>query len=136
MMESKIKISVRYQETDRMGVAYHSNYLIWFEAGRTEFFKMLGVSYPELEKQGYFLVVTDAQLSYKSPVTYEDSVEIVARLKEMESCSMVFEYDVKKSDLLVAHGTTRHAFVNAKGKVVKIPSAIIEAVSAACPGSD
>ena len=129
MLESISRITVRYQETDRMGIAYHSNYLIWCEIGRTEFFKKICVSYPDLEKKGYYLVVTEAQLSYKSPVTYEDEVEVITTLEKYENCSMSFTYTLTSNDRIIAQAKTHHAFVDLKGKVIKIPSIINNVLS-------
>jgi len=101
MLIAATKLNVRYQETDRMGIVYHSNYFVWFEIGRTELFKKIGVSYPDLEKNNYFLVVTDASCKYKAPVTYDDEVEVTTQLAKSENCSLIFNYKVKKDGMLI-----------------------------------
>jgi acyl-CoA thioester hydrolase len=75
------KLRARYQETDRMGVVYHSNYFVWFEIGRTELFRKIGISYPELEKNGYFLVVTEVSCKYKAPATYDDELDVTTQVE-------------------------------------------------------
>ena len=129
MLIAATKLNVRYQETDRMGIVYHSNYFVWFEIGRTELFKKIGVSYPDLEKNNYFLVVTDASCKYKAPAAYDDEVEVITQLAKSENCSLIFNYKVKKDGMLIASGTTRHAFVDARGKIARIPSTLVEALN-------
>jgi acyl-CoA thioester hydrolase len=112
-----------------MGIVYHSNYFIWFEVGRTELFKKIGISYPELEKKGYFLVVTEVNCKYKAPVTYEDELEILTQLAEMKNSTLTFNYEVRKGTMLVTIGSTKHVFVDTNGKIVKIPAILITALT-------
>ena len=128
MIAKALRFKVRYQETDRMGIVYHSNYLIWFEMGRTELFNKLGISYGELEKNGYYLVVTEAYCRYKGSATYEDSIELLTKLTEVKNSSMTFDYEVRNKDALITNGTTRHAFLDEKGKVTRIPREVTEAL--------
>ena len=69
-MRYRTQIAVRYAETDRMGIVYHANYLVWFEIARSEFLEKLGFPYEEMEKAGYMSPVADVQLSYGMPLTY------------------------------------------------------------------
>jgi acyl-CoA thioester hydrolase len=126
---SSNKLRVRYQETDRMGIVYHSNYLIWFEIGRTELFRKIGVSYSELEKDGYYLVVTEANCQYRVPATYDDELEILTRLTELKNTTLTFNYEVRKGGTLITSGMTKHAFIDANGKIVRIPAILTEALS-------
>lgn len=128
MSASLIKFRVRYQETDRMGVVYHSNYLVWFEMGRTEFFRKIGISYAALENDGYRLVVTDVSCKYKMPVTYDDEIEVITRLSEFKNTMISFDYEVKRGSAVIASGWTRHAFTNAVGKITKMPSIVSDAL--------
>ena len=111
-----------------MGVVYHSNYLVWFETGRTELFRKLGISYADLEGKGYFLVVTEAHCSYKAPATYDDEIEIITNLADLKNSSILFTYEAKRKNALLASGTTKHAFLDANRKVTRIPAGIIEAL--------
>ncbi len=115
------EITVRYQETDRMGVAYHSNYFIWFEIGRTELFTALGIPYRGLEAEGFFFIVTDARCRYNRPVTYDDTLLVATHLSEMERTRMTFSYSVAHQGQTVAEGLTCHVFVDHARKVVRIP---------------
>jgi acyl-CoA thioester hydrolase len=79
-------IRVRYAETDQMGVAYHSNFLVWFELGRVEMLRQLGVRYRDMEEQDdCHIVVAEARCSYKHPTRYDDPLRIRTRIAEARS---------------------------------------------------
>jgi acyl-CoA thioester hydrolase len=83
-------LRVRYQETDRMGVVFHGNYVTWFEVGRTEWIRALGISYRQLEEQGLLLPVVDLNIRYGRPAKYDDTIMVYTRLKEMSRIRMTF----------------------------------------------
>ncbi|MGG1250779.1 thioesterase family protein [Brevibacillus agri] len=116
------RLRVRYGETDQMGVVYHTNYLNWFEVGRTELIRNAGLTYRELEERGVLLPVTDASLSYKKPARYDDVVEIQTRVKELSAVRLAFAYDIiRVSDQeLLASGETIHVFTNAELKPIRL----------------
>lgn len=93
-MVSRSDLRVRYAETDQMGVAYHANYLVWCEVGRTDFIRELGVTYAEMERQGVQLAVADAQVRYHASARYDDLVRIETRLTGVRSRMVTFRYDV------------------------------------------
>ncbi len=128
MIIAATKLRVRYQETDRMGIVYHSNYFVWFEIGRTELFKKIGLSYLDLESRGYSLLVTEAHCSYKASATYDDEVEVLTRLAELKNSSLVFNYEVRKGNTVITSGTTKHVFLDRGGKIVRIPAMLVEAL--------
>src|SRR5437879_12334409 len=72
MLSGEITIRVRYAETDRMGLLHHANYLVYFEQGRTELLRSHGLAYRDFEDQGYLLVLTRAEIRYRSPAHYDD----------------------------------------------------------------
>ena len=109
MLAATTKIRVRYQETDRMGIVYHSNYFVWFEIGRTELFKKIGLSYADLEGRGYFLLVTDARCSYKAPATYEDEIEIITRASKESGSVLTFDYEARKDGGVISTAATSAA---------------------------
>lgn len=109
---------VRYKDTDRMGVAYYSNYLVWFEVGRTEFFRELGVPYAEFESINIFLPVIKACCEYKLPAHYDDELKIITRVDNLHEVRISFEYEVWRERELLARGSTEHAFVNENGRPV------------------
>jgi len=122
MNKHTTSIRVRYEETDRMGVAYYGNYFVWFEVARTEFFRALNLLYTELEKEGYRLMVIAASCAYKSPTTYDDLIEIETAITSVKNTSLSFSYKIHLGNTLVATGETSHVFTDAKGKPVRIPS--------------
>ena len=130
MKDRETTIRVRYEETDRMGVVYYANYLIWFEVARTEFFRRLGLPYTELEKEGVRLMVVEAKCAYKSPATYDDLITVKTRITKMKNTSLVFLYDLYREKTLVATGESTHVFTDEKAKPVRIPGRVKEALNA------
>ncbi|MFC1548531.1 acyl-CoA thioesterase [Candidatus Omnitrophota bacterium] len=125
MNDHTIEHRVTYKETDQMGVVYYSNYLVWFEMARTEYFRKKGVVYKDLErKDKIFLPVAEAQCRYKGPLRYDDLVEITAKLAEAGKRRITFEYEVKKDGAVMTTGYTKHVFVNEKGKPVEVPEKV------------
>ncbi|MBU0683096.1 MAG: thioesterase family protein [Candidatus Omnitrophota bacterium] len=125
-MEHSIELRVRYKETDQMGVVYYSNYLVWFEIARTEFFRANGIVYKNIEDdQNIYLPVVESYCRYKAPLRYDDLVTVVVRLTNLSGTRMAFDYEVFGNGKLCAMGWTKHAFVNEKGKPIQIPSAIL-----------
>ena len=115
------EVRVRYAETDQMGVAHHSNYLIWFETGRSDLCRAKGFSYKDMEAEDdSFLVVAESYVRYKSPAHYEDLLTIRTRVAEIRSRSIRFIYEVRRmeDDTLIAEGETLH-LVTDKGKRIR-----------------
>lgn len=96
--ETSVSLRVRYAETDQMGVAYHSHYLIWCEMARTEHLRRLGVRYRDLEDRGFRLVVTEARLRFLRPARYDDPVTVRAWLASVGSRQVAFGYGLNRSD--------------------------------------
>jgi acyl-CoA thioester hydrolase len=118
------EIRVRYAETDKMGIVHHSNYLIWFEAGRSELCRARGFSYKEMEEQSNALmVVAESYVRYKSPAYYEDVLTVRTQLAEVRSRSIRFIYEIfrESDDTLLAEGETLHVVTDANKKVKLIP---------------
>ena len=85
---------VRYKETDQMGIAHHSNYLVWFEIGRTDLCRATGISYAEIESRGFILVVTEIGCRYKTPFLYDDEVLIRTSVASSASRAIKFAYEL------------------------------------------
>src|SRR5688500_9422320 len=100
-VESRVR--VRYKETDQMGIAHHSNYIVWFEIGRTDLCRATGISYSEIERRGYILVVSEIRCRYRVPFRYDDEVLIRTSVVEAASRALTFGYE-----LLNGTGTTVH----------------------------
>ncbi|MBI5206816.1 MAG: acyl-CoA thioesterase [Candidatus Firestonebacteria bacterium] len=124
MKNKKINIRVVYAETDQMGIVYYANYLIWFERGRTEFFRNLGIPYTDLENEGIYLPVVEAHCHYYLSAKYDDVLNIYTYIKEVKNASVTFEYKIERDKSLIATGYTIHAFINKSGKPTKIPEKI------------
>jgi acyl-CoA thioester hydrolase len=115
---------VRYAETDRMGVVYHANYLVWCEVGRTEYIRTVGVSYAELEARGLMLAVADASVRYHAPARYDDVIRVETTLTELRSRTITFEYLITNAatgSRLVSARTTLVALA-ADGRTVAMPA--------------
>ena len=130
MYKHKTAITVRYAETDRMGVVYHSDYLVWFEVARTDYFKFRGISYRDLEeKKGLFLMVVEIQCKYKQPVTYDDEVIVESWISGLKNTSLKFQYRLTSEGTHIADGLSTHVFTDRGGKPTKMPSNIREALT-------
>jgi acyl-CoA thioester hydrolase len=117
------EVRVRYAETDQMGIAHHSNYLIWFETGRSDLCRARGFSYKEMEEQaGALLVVAESYVRYKSPAYYEDILSVRTSISEIRSRSIRFNYEIRRDDdTLIAEGETLHLVTDQNQKVRSIP---------------
>ncbi len=117
-------LRVRYSETDKMGIVYYANYLIWFEIGRTEFCRARGFSYRDMEEnEEAFLVVAEAYSRYKAPAYYDDELLIRTHVTEMRKRSLRFGYEiVRVSDgQIISEGETGHVVTDATGRVRSFP---------------
>ena len=130
MLESRTQITVRYAETDAMGIVYHGNYLPWFEVGRTTLLKECGLPYRELEAQGYHLPVIELGMKFAKPALYDDTVTIITRLKERPLLRIHLDYEVRRGDELLVTGFTIHAFINKAGEPVRPPAFFTERMRA------
>ena len=93
---SILSIWVRYAETDQMGVAHHSHYLVWCEAARTEHLRRLGVGYRTLEEQGLRLVVVDARVRFRAPARFDDLLAVQCWAREVSRRAVVFGYAIHR----------------------------------------
>jgi acyl-CoA thioester hydrolase len=122
MIRSSTEVTVRYAETDMMGFVYHANYLPWFEIGRTQLFKELGIAYRRLEEEGYRLPVLQAALKYLRPARYDDTLTIVTVLRDKPLLRIPLEYEVRRGAELLATGETVHAFIDREDRPVRPPA--------------
>jgi acyl-CoA thioester hydrolase len=119
---------VIYGDTDRMGQAYYGNYFRWFEIGRTEFFRALGLAYREIEERGILLPVSETYAKYSAPAFYDETIVIETAVDPSVRAGIKFDYHIFREDgrTLLAEGYTKHAFVDASGRVVRPPAFIRE----------
>lgn len=111
---SETELTVRYAETDMMGIVHHSRYYPWFEIARGEFIKKIGITYGEMEKMGIMLPLTETHCKYIHGLTYEDEVIVTCQIEKLGVARISFLYEViRKSDMKkVSEGRTTHGFVD------------------------
>jgi acyl-CoA thioester hydrolase len=119
---------ILYGDTDAMGLVYYANYLRWFEMGRNEWLRTLGVTYREVEESGTFAPVTEAYCHYVVPARYDDWIVVETDVEYIRKASIKFVYQVlREADAeKLVEGHTVHAFVNAEGRVVPAPSVLLD----------
>ena len=132
MLSHTSKIRVRYADTDKMQFVYNGKYLEYFEVGRTELLRNVGLPYSNIEKEGYQLPLMEAGLKYKNPAHYDDVLLIEAKLEELYSAKVHIEYSItKESDKsIIATGFTTHMFIRTDNKKpTRPPKIYIEVLS-------
>ncbi len=128
MKNHEINVRVRYSETDQMGVVYHGNYAQYFEMGRVEWLRNIGVSYRWMEENGIMLPVVSLNINYKKPAKYDDLLIVKTIFKKQESVKIEFDYEIRneKQELLTIANSTL-VFVDMKtGRPVLPPEYILE----------
>lgn len=131
MITSRSQISVRYAETDMMGVVYHGSYLPWFEIGRTTLLKELGLPYRQLEAEGFRLPVLEIAVKYLRPAVYDDQITIVTTMREKPVLRIRLNYEVLRGDELLATAETTHAFIDLQGRPVRPPASVVTVMNTA-----
>lgn len=124
------KIRVIYADTDAMGIVYHTNYIKWFEIGRTELLRDMGIYYAVFESRGFNLPLTKAYCHYLLPARYDQVLLIETEIEYVKRASMKFNcsiWDEKKENKLV-EGYTVHACTNSEGKIVRIPEDVVDLI--------
>ncbi len=121
-MLSHTKITVRYAETDMMGIVHHSVYPVWYEAARTEFIKKFGMSYSDMENMGIMLPLTELTSKYIGTARYEDELDIAVGIKRLTPARIEFYYEVKKMGEIrpINTGSTTHAWVDKSFSVINM----------------
>ncbi|MGA6983823.1 MAG: thioesterase family protein [Candidatus Sulfotelmatobacter sp.] len=120
---NETRVRVRYAETDKMGVVYHSNHFIWFEVGRVELLRQLGFSYRDMEEEdGRFIAVVEAKCRYRAPVRYDEEVVVRTELKNVRESVLHFGYELRRAEgrTLLAEGETTHIVTDADMKVAAL----------------
>lgn len=114
MKSYETELTVRYAETDQMGVVHHSRYYPWFEVGRTEMFASSGLRYGDMEREGIMMPMVETQCKYIIPARYEDKIIIITYINELTPVKVTFGYDVvrKEDHVLLAQGSTLMAFTD------------------------
>ncbi|MBL7179256.1 MAG: acyl-CoA thioesterase [Desulfobacterales bacterium] len=123
MLSHKTTHRVRYSDTDKMGFVQHANYFRWFEIGRSELFRHLGLSYKKIEANGFFLPLAEVHCKYLFPSKYDDVLIIETTLDARVKAGMKFDYHIYSEDekTTFAKGYTKHACLDRNGRVVRPP---------------
>jgi acyl-CoA thioester hydrolase len=118
------RFRVRYAETDQMGVVYYANYFVWMEIGRAEYCRAAGVQYRDMESvDGIRLAVVEAECRYLHPARYDEEIAVETTIAKANQRMVVFEYSIKNAATggAVATGATKHIFLDAGMRPVKLP---------------
>ncbi len=123
---TSLELRVRYAETDKMGVVYHSHYLIWCELGRTDYIRAGGMSYRQMEEAGVMLAVAEANVRYRAPARYDDLIRVETTLTDVSSRAVTFDYVVSNAETgeRLATASTLLVALDQSHRVVKLPSQI------------
>jgi acyl-CoA thioester hydrolase len=131
MIKHVTAIRVRYADTDQMKFAYYGKFFEYFEQGRSDLLRSIGLPYPAIEEMGLILPVIEAHATYKRAAHYDDLLQVVTYFRDMPVARVRLDYEVFKEGETepLAEGYTIHSFVNAKtGKPTRAPGQFIEAV--------
>ncbi len=127
MYSIKSSVRVRYAETDQMHGVYNGRYFEYFEVGRAELMRSLGMTYRQFEEAGFYLPLTEAYAKYVRQVQYDDVIEIVAMLKETPKARLQIDYEIYRGPDKMTEGFTVHSFIDVKtGKPVRAPKLFLD----------
>ncbi len=127
IFSTKTGIRVRYAETDQMHGVSNERYLEYFEVGRAELMRSLGLSYRDFEAAGFHLPIAEAYLKYIRQVKYDDLIEVVASVKELPKARLRIDYEIFRGDERMTEGYTVHSFIDAKtGKPIRAPKMFLD----------
>jgi acyl-CoA thioester hydrolase len=124
---------VIYGDTDKMGIVYYANYLRWFERGRSEWLRQVGLPYTMIEQHGFHFPVSEVSCRYAQSARYDDVVCIKTELVELSRASLSFDYQISREvdGCVLATGSTKHACIDGSGRVARIPRILTDAINAA-----
>ena len=129
MIKQSTQIRVRYADTDQMKFVYYGKYFEYFEQGRSDLLRAIGLPYPEIERMGIFLPVIEASAKYRKPARYDDLLSVETVITEMPVARIRIEYKVwrKGDEEPLAEGFTVHSFMNAEtGKPTRAPQVFLQ----------
>jgi len=131
---AEARVRVRYAETDQMGVVYHANYLVWFEVGRVEFIRQLGMDYKSMEQdENALIAVVEVTARYKAPARYDDELIVRTSLAGVRGSIVRFRYAVVRAvdEVVLCEGETVHIVVGRDMKKREMPVSYAERFAAA-----
>lgn len=135
MIRRQTTVRVRYRDTDQMGVVYHGVYLEFFETGRTELLREIGMAYSSIERSGFMLPVLEATMKLRRPARYDDLLTVISTISDPITARLKIDYEIRNGDQILITGHTVHAFTTVDGmRPVRPPRdflALIESASQA-----
>src|SRR6056297_497208 len=126
MKQQTIRLRVRYDECDPMGFVHHSNYLRYFEIGRTEFLRSAGGRYRDVEQAGLFVVVAHLDCRYRKSARYDDEIDLTTRIANVTAAKIVHEYEIRRGEDLLVEATVTLAVIDRDGRLQRVPEALIQ----------
>jgi len=139
MTMAETRVRVRYAETDQMGVVYHANYLVWFEVGRVEYIRQMGLDYRSMEREeNAMIAVVEATARYKAPARYDDELIVRTTLAGVRGSIVRFRYAVVRAadELLLCEGETVHLVVGRDMKRREMPERYARRFESLMHGAD
>ena len=137
---AETRVRVRYAETDQMGVVYHANYLVWFEVGRVELIRQMGMDYKKMEREdGAMIAVAEVTARYKAPARYDDELIVRTTLAGVRGSIVRFRYAIVRpagdgqdeaDEVVLCEGETVHVVVGRDMKRRELPAAYAERFAA------
>ncbi|MDV6373750.1 acyl-CoA thioesterase [Deinococcus arenicola] len=121
-------IRVRYAETDMMGVVHHATYPVWFEVGRSDLMRELGLPYTEIEARGYYLMLSGLNVEYRRAARYDDLLTVTTHISALRSRTVTFVYEVWRGEELLATGESRHIATDKQYRPARMPDEVIAAL--------
>lgn len=137
MNRRPVKVRAIYADTDAMGIVYHTNYIRWFEIGRTELFRDMGILYSDVEAAGFNLPLTQVYCHYYLPAHYDEMVLVETEIAYLKWVSMKFTYQIwdESRGNLLSEGYSVHACTDRSGKIVRIPAHISDKIRSHYPNT-
>ena len=127
MYSTETEVRVRYSETDQMGYVYYGNYAAYYEVGRVEALRSLGMSYRSLEESGIMMPVLESNSKFLKPARYDDVIRMRIIIPSLPTSRITFEYQLFLGEGLIHEGSTTLAFVNMEtGRPTRAPQAMID----------
>ena len=119
---------VRYAETDKMGVVYYANYLVYLEVGRVDFIRALGLDYKSMEDEGFLIAVIEAVVRYKASARFDEELVVRTKLAHVRGSVVIFDYTIHRvsDEVLLCEGSTTHMVVDQKMQKVTLPERYAE----------
>jgi len=131
MLKHQTTCRVRYADTDKMGFVYHANYFRWFEVGRSELFRFMGIPYKSIESKGIFLPLSEIHCKFSGSSQYDDILVIETSIDTHYRVGMKFDYKIfnENHNKLLASGYTKHACLDSAGRVIRPPKFLLDSIA-------